>query len=117
MPPEKTEIELPMIRAEALERVGEDEAFLEELLSLYDEEFESNTKALTEAIAKSNFAEIRERGHSIKGASANLSLPGLRAAAQAMEFAGAESRIEDARTAMEKLQMEFDRLKKFRSGQ
>jgi len=117
MSPEKQDLDLPIIRAEALERVGEDEAFLEELLNLYDEEFESNTKTLLDAIEKSNFPEIRERGHSIKGASANLSLPGLRAAAQAMEFAGAESRIEDARAAMERLQMEYDRLKKFRSGQ
>jgi HPt (histidine-containing phosphotransfer) domain-containing protein len=118
VPPEKSDPGPPLIRAEALERVGNDEAFLEELLDLFGEEFESKTKALSEAISRRDATALRELGHSIKGAAANLSLPGLRASAQAMEQAGASLplRIEDARTALETLRKEFERFRKFRTG-
>jgi HPt (histidine-containing phosphotransfer) domain-containing protein len=107
---------LPLIRAEALERVGGDEAFLEELLDLFGEEFKVKSRALAEALSRRDAAAIREAGHAIKGAAANLSLPGLRAAAQAMERAGAEGRIDDAQTTLEVLRTEFERLRKFRTG-
>ena len=116
MPPETNDAGLPLIRAEALERVGGDEDFLAELLDLYHEEFKNNSQTLAEAIAHSNFKDIRELGHSIKGASANLSLPGLQAAAFAMEKAGENSQIEEARSAMKRLVAEYERLKKFLAG-
>jgi HPt (histidine-containing phosphotransfer) domain-containing protein len=116
LPPEKNDSNLPLIRAEALERVGNDAAFLEELLDLFGEEFDSKSRALSEAILRRDTAAIRELGHSIKGAAANLSLPGLRAAAQATERAGADAQIDDAKTALETLRMEFERLRKFRAG-
>jgi len=116
VPPEKNDPGLPLIRAEALERVGNDEAFLEELLDLFGEEFESKTRALSEAISGCDATAIRELGHAIKGAAANLSLPGLQASAQAMERAGLESRIEDARAVLETLRTEFERFRKFRTG-
>jgi HPt (histidine-containing phosphotransfer) domain-containing protein len=116
VPPEKNDPGLPLIRAEALERVGNDEAFLEELLDLFGEEFESKTRALSEAISRRDATAIRELGHAIKGAAANLSLPGLYASAQAMERAGLEARIEDARTVLETLRTEFERFRKFRTG-
>jgi len=116
MAPETIDLPLPINRDEALERVGGDEDFLNELLSLYDEEYANNSKALAEAIAQSNFKDIRELGHSIKGASANLSLPGLRAAAFDMEKAGEHSQLDQAKAAMERLVSEYERLKKFLAG-
>jgi len=107
---------LPLNRAEALERVGGDESFLEELLTIYKEEFAEKSTALADALANQDAKAVREIGHYIKGASANLSLPGLQAAAFAIEKAGAESRIEDAKASYKTLVAEFERLMKFLAG-
>jgi HPt (histidine-containing phosphotransfer) domain-containing protein len=107
---------LPINRAEALERVGGDASFLEELLIIYQEEFTEKSPALAEALARRDARAVREIGHYIKGASSNLSLPGLEAAALAIELAGAESRLEEAAAAYETLTAEYDRLKKHLAG-
>ncbi len=101
----------PIIREEVLERIGGDEAFFQELLKLYDEEFASKSKALKKAVLKSDFKALQELGHSLKGSSANLSLPGLRAAAFALETAGRESDIAGAKSALTRLKDEYARLK------
>ena len=62
---------------------------------------ETTTDAV-EALSRQDAKSVREIGHYIKGASANLSLPGLQAASYAIEKAGAESRIEDAKAAFRK---------------
>jgi HPt (histidine-containing phosphotransfer) domain-containing protein len=103
----------PFLREEALERIGGEETFLDELLELYDAEFAEKTKALDKAIRKSDFQRFRELGHSLKGSSANLSLPGLRAAAFAVETAGKDGDIQGARAAIAKLKAEYARLKTF----
>lgn len=113
MSPNNSESNPPLNRAEAMERVGDDESFLEELLTIYHEEFAEKSPALADAINKADAKTVREIGHYIKGASANLSLPFLQAAAFEIEKAGAESRIEDARIAYQTLVAEYDRLKKF----
>lgn len=116
MSPNPIDDQSPLNRAEALERVGGDEAFLEELLTIYQEEFTEKAPALADALANQDAKAVREIGHYIKGASANLSLPGLQAAAFAIEKAGAESRIQDAKNSYETLLIEYDRLKKFLAG-
>ena len=103
----------PILREEALERIGGGDAFLRELLALYDREFAVKSKALEKAVRKSNFAALRELGHSLKGSSANLSLPGLRAAAFAIETSGKAGDIDGARAALTRLKVEYDRLKAF----
>lgn len=103
----------PINKAEALERVGDDESFLDELLTIYQEEFTEKSPALAEALAKGDAKSVREIGHYIKGASANLSLTGLQAAAWTIEKSGAESKIEDAKAAYPILLAEYERLKKY----
>jgi HPt (histidine-containing phosphotransfer) domain-containing protein len=103
----------PLDRREALERVGGDPAFLEELLSLYVREFGPALEALRQAAKGKDFQTIRERGHSLKGSSANLSLPGLRAAAYDAELAGREENLASARSSIERLKEEFERLTGF----
>ncbi|MBM3293760.1 MAG: Hpt domain-containing protein [Candidatus Aminicenantes bacterium] len=101
----------PFLREEALERAGGDAKLLDELLSLYHEEFGSKCRDLAEAIARKDADEIRKLGHGLKGSSANLSLPALREAAWAVEKAGMEGDIEKAREALRRLAGEYDRLK------
>lgn len=104
---------LPINRTEALERIGGDPDFLKELLGIYEEEFLLRIKELRRVVNGKEFTAIRELGHSLKGSSANLSLPGLQQAALGLETAGQAQDIEQARSALTSLEKEFERLKKF----
>lgn len=105
--------ELPINIPEALERIGGDESFLQELLTVYREEFEKKYAELEKAIDEKDFSTIREAGHYLKGASANLSLPALREAAWKMETAGANSDLKAAREALLALKTEYQRIQEF----
>jgi len=104
---------LPFLREEAMDRIGGDGDFLNELLALYDEEFAAKKSGLAEAIERRDAAQIRELGHSLKGSSANLSLPGLREAAYLLEKAGGTGDISSAQEAYIRLESEYARLKTF----
>lgn len=104
---------LPIDRPEALERIGGDEAFLNELLGLYDEEYASKSADLAAAIEAGDTDRIRSLGHGLKGSSANLSLSRLREAAWAMEKAGQEKDLEAARTVLRRLEEEYRALKAY----
>jgi HPt (histidine-containing phosphotransfer) domain-containing protein len=103
----------PIIKEEALARIGGEEEFLKELLEIYRDEFDKRYTALRKAIEEKDFQAIRENGHSLKGASDNLSLPGLREAAFEMEMAGKNQEIDKAVKALNSLKKEFDRLEIF----
>ncbi len=99
MPDAKPDAPPPIDRDEALERVGGDGAFLDELLALYDAEYAEKAAALAEAIEAGDAERVRALGHGLKGASANLSLPGLRQASLEMETAGRAGDFAAARAA------------------
>jgi HPt (histidine-containing phosphotransfer) domain-containing protein len=111
--PEKPDPALPLDRAEALERIGGDEAFLDELLALYDEEYAAKSAAIASALQAGDLDQVRSLGHGLKGASANLSLAGLRVAAQAIETAGLEKNGPAAGMALRRLGEEYRALKAF----
>ena len=108
---EETHQNLPIDYPSALERIGNDESFLKELLELYVMDFEAKKEQLKTAIEGMDFKSIQEIGHSLKGSSANLSLTFLQQAYFKMEAAGQESDIERAKTAIEDLTREFQNLK------
>jgi HPt (histidine-containing phosphotransfer) domain-containing protein len=97
----------------ALERTGDDESFLEELLSLYSEDFSEKLNQIKEAMDQGNYDMIRELSHTLKGASANLSLIPLQEALFEMENAGRERNIEKAKKTLELLEKEYQRLQDF----
>ncbi|MCX6564176.1 MAG: Hpt domain-containing protein [Candidatus Aminicenantes bacterium] len=104
---------IPMNKAEALDRVGGDEAFLRELLDMYAAEYAEKTGAMENAIRAADFRAIRDLGHGLKGSSANLSLPQLQDAAFDMETAGLEKDLEGALKALNRLGHEYRRLKDY----
>jgi HPt (histidine-containing phosphotransfer) domain-containing protein len=113
MPPQKSDRPLPFLREEALDRIGGDVDFLNELLALYDDEYASKIAGLRAAITACNMGEVRTLGHGLKGSSANLSLPGLLEAASAMETAGQEKNPAAAKKAFARLEEEYQQLKAF----
>jgi HPt (histidine-containing phosphotransfer) domain-containing protein len=101
----------PIDYVEVLERIGGDKCFLGELLKIYFEEFNEKRPLLQAAIEQGDFTQIQELGHSLKGASANLSLTLLKKASFSLEVAGREKKIAQAQNAFRTLEFEFQRLK------
>lgn len=95
-----SESDPPIDYREVLERIGGDTAFLEELLNIYFLEFQEKKDRIAEALKRADFALIKEIGHSIKGASANLSLPSLCRDAAALEAAGRDRNLDRAKHAL-----------------
>ncbi len=104
---------LPIDYPEVLERIGGDLDFLGELLKIYFEEFVEKQRLIREALDRDDFHSLRELGHSLKGASANLSLVSLRTASWHLELAGREGKLSHAQAASRSLDAEFERLKNF----
>jgi CheY-like chemotaxis protein len=102
-------IDLPSV----LDRIGGDEAFLQELLDIYIEDFIEKYAKLDQAIARSDFVEIKKIGHSLRGSSGNLSLIGLYRTSEDIEFSGEEEDIEKAKLLFIQLNKEFERFKNF----
>ncbi|UCE42671.1 MAG: Hpt domain-containing protein [Candidatus Aminicenantes bacterium] len=94
-----------------LERVGGDESFLQELLDIYIEDFMEKYALLEQAIAGGDFNNIKEIGHSLKGASGNLSLTYLHETAYRIELSGKENNIDQAKLMLVRLKEEFIKLK------
>jgi len=103
----------PIDYPSALARIGDDASFLSELLELYTLDFEAKCQKLGSAIEAEDFPAIQELGHSLKGASANLSLPFLQRASYDMETAGRDKDIQKAQESLSELQKEFTNLKDF----
>ncbi len=96
-----------------LERIGGDETFLQELIDIYIEDFMEKYVQLEQAVARSDFDNIKEIGHSLKGSSGNLSLNGLHETAYGIELSGREKNLEQAKLLFFRLKVEFMKLKNF----
>ena len=103
----------PIDVSSVLERIGGDSSFLQELLQLYFQEFADKQRLLGQALSNGDMTQIKEVGHSLKGASANLSLGSLQKLGLTIETAGREKDLERAREAIGALSGEFERLKAF----
>ena len=95
----------------ALTRIGGDADFLNELLELYLSEFSKYFKKLQDAIRNKKFLSIEEVGHTLKGSSANLSMPKLQEASFQIEMVGKEKNIQKAKEALQLLDKEIRKLK------
>jgi HPt (histidine-containing phosphotransfer) domain-containing protein len=97
------------------ERIGDNGSFLNQLLDLYFLDFENKHQSLSIAIQKRDFKSIAEVSHSLKGSSANLSLPFLQETSSQLEKAALEKNMELIKSVLIRLQKEFIRLKDFLS--
>lgn len=98
---------------EALDRIGQEKEFLFQLVDLYKQEFSDRFSQLKQAVEKKEFSSIQEMGHSLKGSSANLSLPPLCEISRRMEEAGKNKDLGEAKKLLPLLEKEFVRLEKF----
>lgn len=108
-----TQHEIPIDYGDVLERIGGDLAFLEELLKIYFVEFRQKKNQIEGALKSRDFPQIQDLGHSLKGASANLSLVTLQRVAHALEAAGRDGNIVEAGKALAGLVAECGRLESY----
>jgi HPt (histidine-containing phosphotransfer) domain-containing protein len=101
----------PIDLASVLERIGGDESFLQELIDVYVDDFIEKYAQLKQAIEQEEYNTIKEVGHSLKGASGNLSLTDLQETSYNLELSGKEENIEQAKQSFLRLGEEFKRLK------
>jgi HPt (histidine-containing phosphotransfer) domain-containing protein len=106
----------PIDFCEVLDRIGGDTAFLKDLLNIYFQEYAEKKRLLEEAVAREDFKQVSELGHSLKGASANLGLARLQRVAFSLETAGRERQIQLAREAVRSFDVEVQTLKVFLEG-
>jgi HPt (histidine-containing phosphotransfer) domain-containing protein len=106
----------PIDFCSVLDRIGGDTSFLKELLDIYLREYAEKKRLLEEAITREDFIQVLELGHSLKGASANLSLTRLQRVAFSLETAGRERQLQSAQDAARNLDMEIQTLKAFLAG-
>ena len=104
---------LPIDLPSVLDRIGGDKTFLQELIDIFIEDFVEKYATLKRAIEKSDFKEIREIGHSLRGSSGNLSLTGLHHTSTNMELSGKEENIGHAKLLFIQLNKEFEKLKNY----
>jgi len=110
---EKTEKQSLIDIPSALERIGGDSSFLDELLELYQSDFMEKFGLLRRAVEEKNFLSIQEIGHGLKGASANLSLLDLQRISYNLELAGREKNLTLAEQSLRDLEEGFRNLKSF----
>lgn len=73
---------------EFLERVQDDKELFFELFEIFVEDFEEKRKGLSQAVENKDYAQLRSIGHSLKGASGNISAKVLRNIAITLEDMG-----------------------------
>jgi HPt (histidine-containing phosphotransfer) domain-containing protein len=104
---------LPIDVTDALARIGDDRAFLKELLDIYATDLATRVGDLRLALARGDLKAVEQFGHAIKGSSANLSLPRLRDRAAAIELAGRNGNAAKARANLKGLEKEFLKLRDY----
>jgi HPt (histidine-containing phosphotransfer) domain-containing protein len=105
----------PMEYHAALERVGMDKVFLEELIQLYQTEFNRSWKEIREAIRNNDYVSIRMLAHSLKGSSANLGFSGLRDISMELENASKSLDLQSIKNKLALLRAEYKRVNTYLS--
>jgi HPt (histidine-containing phosphotransfer) domain-containing protein len=95
---------------EALELLGNDEAFLAEIMDLFVKDLPERIEGLQKAVGSRDAAGVRREAHTLKGAAASLAANGVCRVAQDLEIIGASGDLTHADQRFQELQIELDRL-------
>ena len=98
---------------EALDRLGGDKDFLNELLHELVEQVEQNLNFLKKAIEQQDFQNIKTLSHSLKGASANLNVNRLATHFLKLENLGHINKLDGAEDLLEMVGTDCQELQSF----
>jgi len=97
-------------RADALERVGEDEDVLAEVIGLFLQHSPSLLANIRDAVARRDPKRLEVAAHSLRGCAGNLSAKRVVAAAQQLEELALRAEFDESLEAVAFLERELDRL-------
>lgn len=97
-------------KAEALDRVGDDQELYNEILSLYLEDSPAQLSILQDGLDSLDIALVERQAHSLKSASANIGAEFLENLAQEMEKSAREKNLAGVPETLVKFRIELDRL-------
>jgi len=95
-----------------MKRLMDDEELVEEIVSAFIKDIPGQIETLRSCLESGDIEGAKCRAHAMKGASANVGGEAFRAVAYKIEKATFNEDIGEAKTYVEDLVMEFDRLKK-----
>ncbi len=101
--------------SELMERMGNDEGLIKDVIDVWLVETPIRILALGEAVKAVKVEEISLHAHAIKGSAATISAKSLAQAAFQLEIAGKEGKLENAEIIFANIQTEFEKLKSFLS--
>jgi len=101
---------------EVMERVQDDKELLLELLDLFTEDFKEKREALTGYTQNKDFENIKGIGHSLKGASGNISAKALREVLLQIEEKGKDEVIDGMEELLVTLDEKFEELNNHLEG-
>jgi two-component system, sensor histidine kinase and response regulator len=102
-----TAVDLDALR----DRLGDDEELLKELAGLYLQDEGALLGQIAAAIREGDATALRRAAHTLKGAVSNFCAPAARGAAQDLESAGADGRLDEAAALYDTLTMELARVR------
>jgi HPt (histidine-containing phosphotransfer) domain-containing protein len=94
-----------------LERIGGDEDLLRELTGIYLDDEARLLEEAARAVSAGDADGVRRSAHTLKGAVSNFSASAAWAAAQALETAGREGRMDEAPRLLDALHVELARVR------
>jgi two-component system sensor histidine kinase/response regulator len=99
-------------RAEALRRVGGDEALLKELIALFFEESPRLLTGVRQAIERQDAGELKSAAHALKGAITTFAAEPARSAAFRLESMGHQGDLSQAEEAYQELVWQLEELRR-----
>ncbi len=94
-----------------MERLDGDEELLREILEIYVEDVPRLIEKIKKAREQSDAELVNREGHTLKGASANVSAPALRETAYQIEMAGKSGALNGVDALVDRAERDFDELK------
>ena len=94
----------------ALEVVNGDKELFKEIADIFIKGLPENTANIRKAIEENNIQEVEHAAHSLKGSIGNFAASTAHEVAYGIERMGKEGRLEEASTALSRLEKELDKL-------
>ncbi|HDR05859.1 MAG TPA: Hpt domain-containing protein [Candidatus Marinimicrobia bacterium] len=97
-------------RDELMERIGNDEELMEQLIELFLEDYPTRVAEIEAGFSEGNSEKTRKAAHTLKGMSGNLAFHQVYHTAKKMEDYASEKKMEEAEKLHNQLQKEIARV-------
>ncbi len=98
-------------RSILLDRIGGNEEIFNEIIKAFLKDAPRQISALREALTRQDAEVIQRQAHTLNGASGNIGAPALQQVSYRMEISGKEGDLEQAKSQLEQIDVEFERLR------